>query len=87
VTFAFIFPRHNTFEAYNSNLLFNDLNRLEPHKIDIEDDDEVAFYLNAIEERKTYLHKNDIKDICQYLDCPSSQSDEDVFNNSIEVAL
>ncbi|HCJ58324.1 MAG TPA: hypothetical protein DHV55_13950 [Clostridiaceae bacterium] len=57
-------------EAYNKNLLFNDLVHLKPQKIEVEDDEEFAYYSNVFEERKMYLQKNNMEDICRYSDWP-----------------
>jgi RNA-directed DNA polymerase len=64
-------------EAYNSNLLFTDLDCLESQKIEIDDDDDFAYYSNVFEERKTYLQRNNIEDICQYSGWPLLLLNED----------
>jgi hypothetical protein len=68
-------------QAYNENLFFKDLNALEYKKIDfasINDPDEYAEMEFLFEDRKRYLNKYKIKDICVYSDWP------DELINSIE---
>lgn len=57
-------------EAYNQNLLFNDLSFLEVQKIEIADEDDFAFYECLFEERKNFLQKNNLIDICHYSGWP-----------------
>lgn len=57
-------------DAYNQNLLFNDLSPIETQKIEIADEEDVAYYEYVLKERKGFLLKNSLADICQYSEWP-----------------
>ncbi|MEG0835874.1 MAG: retron St85 family RNA-directed DNA polymerase [Christensenellaceae bacterium] len=59
-------------DAYNENLLFNDLDVIAQELIDITDEETYMEFAGLFEERKKYLQKNKIKDICQYSNWPET---------------
>ena len=56
--------------AYNDNKFFNDLNSAQSIDININTEAEFIFYEYLFQERKTFLEKNQIKDICKYSNWP-----------------
>lgn len=63
--------------AYNQNLFFKDLTPLEVQKIEIADEEDFDSYECIFEERKNFLKKNKLLDICCYSDWPEPISSED----------
>lgn len=70
-------------KAYNENLLFSDLNALDCYNIQqIQDDEEYDYIQNVYEERKRYLLKYGLEDICKYTNWPKSIIDDSEVNSS-----
>lgn len=59
-----IFPE--LVKAYNENLFFDDLDHIEVQKVKIADEGDFACCEYKLKERKNYLSKNSLTDICQY---------------------
>lgn len=64
-------------EAYNQNLLFVDLKKLvgEPIYSSYTEEEQYLYFENLFEERKKYLEKNNIEDICMYSNWPETITD------------
>lgn len=57
-------------EAYNNNLFFKDISTLCVENIQITAAEDYMFFSDMLKERKSYLSKNDIEDICNYSTWP-----------------
>jgi retron-type reverse transcriptase len=56
-------------QAYNGNLLFSDLKTLNPYNMQqVQDEEEYDYIQDVYEERKKYLLKHGLEDICKYTD-------------------
>lgn len=58
-------------EAYNENKFFQDLDTIASQDLHIEDEDDFEFFAVLFEDRKRFLAKKGLKDICQYDNWPS----------------
>ena len=73
-----LFPELVT--AYNDNKFFSDLNSAQSKDIDVNTEEEFESFECLFQERKAFLEKNQIKDICKYSNWPDI-----IINPSINV--
>lgn len=65
-----IFPE--LVDSYNKNRFFEDSRLIAVTKINIEGEDDYYCFEHVFLERKNYLNKNGLKDICNYSDWPDA---------------
>jgi len=71
-------------EAYNSNLLFKDISTIEVENIEVNDEEDYMFFSHMFEERKSYLLKNGLEDICNYSTWPAVIVQEEIDADLID---
>lgn len=57
-------------DEYNKNLFFKDMSKIDFGFININDEDDIDYFSSLFSERKAYLSKNNLEDICQYSNWP-----------------
>ncbi len=70
VTKIQVFPE--LVDAYNKSRFFVDSKIIIATKINIEDDEEFYYFENVYQERKNYLKKYGLEDVCKYSDWPDA---------------
>jgi len=56
---------------YNSHLFFKDLDQLDVLPIEVKDEADMIYFLSILDNRRKYLAKHGLKDICDYSLWPS----------------